>query len=80
MSSIATDPTNDVGSVIALLWAVVFAMTNFSTVLASLILIITEGTVECSKFTELVALKFVLSFWNGRSLPYVSTRRWTYKI
>jgi hypothetical protein len=38
------------------------------TVLTSLILIITEGTVESSQLSQLVSLEFVLAFGNRGSL------------
>ena len=72
MPSIAANTTDDVGSEILLLRAVVLAMTNLSTVLACLVLIVTKSTVESSKFTELIALELILSFGNRGSLPTVS--------
>jgi len=87
VSSIATDATDDVGCKVALLRAVVLAVSDLTTcqtvrnhasrynidryrltVLASLILIVTESTVESSQLTKLVALEFVLTFGNGSSL------------
>lgn len=68
MSSVATNTTDDACGVVALLWAIVLAMTNLTTVLASLVLVVTKSTVESSKLTELVALEFVLSLWNGSGL------------
>jgi hypothetical protein len=41
MTGVATDTADDVRSVVLLLWTVVFAMTDLSAVLASLILVIT---------------------------------------
>lgn len=51
MTSVATDTANDVGGEVALLRAVVLAMSNLTTVLASLVLIITKGTVESGELT-----------------------------
>ena len=68
MACVTTDATDDVGGEVALLWAVVFAVTNLSTVLASLVLIVTKSTVECGKLTKLVALELVLAFGNRSSL------------
>ncbi len=68
MASVSTDAADDVGSEVALLRAIVLSMSDLSTVLACLVLVITESTVESSKLTELVALELVLSFWNRRSL------------
>ena len=38
------------------------------TILACLVLVVTEGTVESSELTKLVALELVLAFWDRRSL------------
>lgn len=38
------------------------------TVLASLVLVITESTVQCCELSELVALEFVLALRNGSGL------------
>jgi hypothetical protein len=43
-------------------------MTNLTTVLASLILIVSKSTIECCKLTKLVTLELVLAFWDRRSL------------
>jgi hypothetical protein len=56
MAGIATDATDDVGGKVTLLGTVVLAMSDLATVLASLILIITEGTVESSQLSQLVSL------------------------
>ena len=68
MASVATDTTDDVGSEVALLGAVILAMANLATVLASLVLIITKGTVKSGEFSQLITLKLVLAFGNGCSL------------
>lgn len=68
MASIATNTADDAGCVVLALGAVVLAMANLSTILASLVLVVSEGTVEGGKFTKLVALEFVLSLWNGCGL------------
>ena len=70
--SIATNTTDDVGSEVLLLRAVVLSMTNLSAVLACLVLIVTKSTVKSSKFTELIALELILSFGNRGSLATVS--------
>lgn len=76
MASIPTNATDDIGSVVTLLGAVVFPMPDFSTILAGLVLIVPERTVERSKLTKLVSLEFVLAFGDGGSLAYhVSTTR-----
>ena len=68
VARVTTDATDDTGSVVLLLRAVVLAMTDLATVLASLVLVVSKGTVECSEFSELVTLEFVLTFGNRRSL------------
>lgn len=68
MAGVTTDATDDTGGVVLLLRAVVLAVTDLATVLASLVLVVSEGTVEGGEFSELVALEFVLAFRNGRSL------------
>ena len=72
MARIATDAADDVGRVVAGLWTVVLAVTNLTTVLTSLILIVAEGTVECGEFAELIALELVLAFGDGGGLPIIS--------
>jgi hypothetical protein len=67
MACIATNTTNDVGSEVTLLRAVILAVSDLTTVLASLVLIVTESTVKGSELTELVALQFVLAFRDGGS-------------
>lgn len=71
MSSITTHATDDVGGEIALLWTVVLAVADLAAVLACLILIVSKGAVQGSEFAELIALKFVLAFWDGGSLRSV---------
>lgn len=68
MSSVATDATDNVGGEVLGVRAVVLAVTNLTTVLASLVLVVTESTVESGKLTQLVALELVLTFGDGGSL------------
>lgn len=68
MTSLSTDAADDAGSEVLLLWAVVFAVTDFTAILTSLVLVVTKGTVEGSKFTKLVSLQFVLTLGDGGSL------------
>jgi hypothetical protein len=70
MTSITTNTTNNVGGEVLSVRAVVLAVANFAAVLASLVLVVTEGTVECGEFTQLVALELVLTFGNGGSLYF----------
>lgn len=73
VACVSADTANDVGSEVALLWAVVFPVTDLTTVLAGLVLVITESTVKSSKLAQLVTLQLVLSFWNGSSLEGISS-------
>jgi hypothetical protein len=75
MASLTTDTANDAGREILLLRAVVLAMTNLTTVLAGLVLVVTKGTVEGGKLTELVALEFVLAFRDRSSLELLVVAR-----
>lgn len=68
MTSVTADTTDDVGGIVLGVRAVILAVTDFTTVLASLVLVVSEGTVECGEFTQLVALELVLTFRNGGSL------------
>jgi hypothetical protein len=68
MTSVATDTANNVGSEVLGVRAVVLAVTNFAAVLASLVLVVTKGTVERGEFTQLVSLELVLAFGDGGSL------------
>lgn len=68
MSCTTADTTDDVGSVVTLLWAVVLAMSDIATVLADLILVITQGTVQSCEFTKLITFVIILSFRSGRGL------------
>lgn len=64
MSSLTTDTTNDTSREVLLLRTVVLAVTNLTTVLAGLVLVVSKGTVESGELTKLVALEFVLAFGN----------------
>lgn len=68
VTRVTADATDDAGSVVLLLRTVVLAMTDLTTVLASLVLVVSERTVECGEFSELVSLEFVLAFRNRCSL------------
>lgn len=74
VSGVAAHATDYVRGEVTLLWTVVLAVTDLAAILAGLILVVTEGTVESSEFTELVALKLILSFWDGGGLQQVSIR------
>lgn len=68
VAGIATDTTDDASRIVLLLRAVVLAVTDLAAVLASLVLIVTKGTVEGSELTQLVAFELVLALGNGGSL------------
>lgn len=68
MTSVATDATNDIGGEVLGVRAIVLAVTDFTAVLTSLVLIITECTVERCEFAQLVSLELVLAFGDGGSL------------
>lgn len=55
--------TNNISCEVALLRTVIFAMSKATAVLADLVLVITEGTVQCGEFAKLVALVIILAFW-----------------
>jgi hypothetical protein len=72
VTGLSTDATDDAGREILLLRAIVFTMTNLTAVLAGLVLVVTESTVESGELTKLVPLKFVLAFGDRGSLGTVS--------
>jgi hypothetical protein len=67
MSSISTDSADNVRSEVTLLGTIVLSVTNLTTVLAGLILVVAKSTVKSSKLTQLIALELILSFWDGCS-------------
>jgi hypothetical protein len=68
VACVTTDTADDASSVVLSLRAVVLAVANLATVLASLVLVISEGTVECGEFSQLVALELILAFRDRSSL------------
>lgn len=68
MTSVAAHATDDVGREVTLFWAVVFAVSYLSAVLTRLVFVVTEGTVECGKLTELITLELVLTFGDRSGL------------
>ena len=68
MSSLSTDTANDAGSVVLLLGTVVLAMTDLTTILAGLIFVVAESTVERGELAKLVTLEFILAFGDGSGL------------
>jgi len=63
-----TNTTNDVSCEVALLWTVIFAMPKAPTVLANLVLVVTESTVQCCEFAKLIAFVVILAFGRRCSL------------
>lgn len=61
MTGITTSAANDVGSKILLLRTVVLAVTDLATILASLVLIVTQRTVQRGELSKLVTLELVLA-------------------
>lgn len=72
MSSVATHTTYDVGGEVLLLGTIILAMADLSAVLARLVLVVTQGSVERRQFSELIPLQFVLAFGDRGSLCIVS--------
>lgn len=68
VACVATHSADDAGSKVLLLRAIVLAVSYLATILASLVFIITQGSVQSSELTELVTLQFVLALGNGSSL------------
>ena len=68
MAGVAADATDDVGGKVLCVRAVVFAVSDFAAVLAGLVLVVTEGTVECGELAGLIALELVLTFGDGGGL------------
>ena len=72
MPSVATNTADDVGGEVALVRTIVFAMTDLAAILASLVFVVAEGTVQGGELAELVALKLVLAFGDGSGLYIIS--------
>lgn len=68
VTCVTADTANDARRKVLALWTIVLAVTDLTTVLTSLILVVSKGTVEGSQLTELVSLELVLTFGNRRSL------------
>lgn len=62
MPGTTTHPANNVGSIVALFRAVVLAMTETTAVLANLVFIVSESSVECGQFAQLVLFENILAF------------------
>jgi len=64
----SADTADDISSKVALLRALILPVTDVAAVLADLVLIISKGSVESSKFAELIAFVIVLAFGCGSGL------------
>jgi hypothetical protein len=86
MASVTADTADDAGRVVLLLRAVVLAVSDLAAVLARLVLIVAERSVQGSKFTQLITLQLVLALGNRRSLgissvsPYECKERNTNRL
>lgn len=72
--SVTTNATNDTSGVVLLLRTVVLAVADLAAILASLVLVISKGTVQRGQLTQLVALELVLAFGDGSGLELLATR------
>lgn len=68
MASAATDSAYDVSGEVTLLGTIKFAVTDPTTVLADLILVVAESTVQSGELSKLVAFVVVLAFGRRGSL------------
>jgi len=69
------DTADDVSSEVALLRTLILPVTDVATILTDLILVVSEGSVEGSKFAELIAFVIVLTFGCGSGLISKSEQR-----
>lgn len=75
MPSAPANTADDVSSEVALLRAFILPVTDVAAILTDLVLIISKGSIESSKFAKLVAFVVVLAFWCGSSLISKSKSR-----
>ena len=68
VTRLATNTADDARGEVLLLRAIILAVTNFTTVLTGLVLVVAEGTVERGKLAQLVTLELVLAFRDRSSL------------
>lgn len=64
MAGVTADTADDASSVVLLLGTVVLAMSNLPAVLACLVLVVAESSVQRSKLAQLVTLQLVLALGN----------------
>jgi hypothetical protein len=75
VSSAATHTANDVSSEVTLLRAVVFAVTDATTILADLVFVVTKRTIERRQLAKLVALVVILALRCRSSLKQHGDQR-----
>jgi len=68
VSSAPADTADDVSSKVALLRALILPVTDVAAILTDLVLIVSKGSVESSKFAKLITLVIVLAFRCGSGL------------
>ena len=68
MPGAPANTADDVSSKVALLRAFILPVTDVAAILTDLVFIISKGSVESSKFAELIAFVVVLAFRCGSSL------------
>ena len=68
MSGAPANTADDISSEVALLRTLILPVTDVAAVLTDLVLIVSEGSIEGSKFAELIAFVIVLAFWCGSGL------------
>ena len=68
MPGTPADTTDDVSSKVALLRAFILPVTDVAAILTNLVLVVSKGSVEGSKFAKLIAFMIILTFWRGSGL------------
>ena len=68
MPGATADTADDVRCEVTLLRTVILAMTNTTAILADLVLVIAQSTVQSRELAELITLVVILPFWGRRSL------------
>lgn len=76
VTSISTDTADDACREVLSVRAVVLAVADLAAVLAGLVLVVTEGTVERGELAQLVALELILTFGNRSSLSVNQYELW----
>ena len=75
MSGAPADTTDDVSSKVALLRTLILPVTDVAAILTDLVLIVSKGSIEGSKFAELIAFVIVLAFGCGSGLSSKGEQR-----